>query len=143
MIKKSSYFYEPHEYELERASNGYLMSVVAIVIGLPFPIINLLATWGFYLMNRKSSHFVRWHCMQALLSQLFIAIFNIIFFYWTVSILFGPDSVNSLYLSYGLTVIMMNLIEFTIAIVTAIYVRRGMHVRWLYFAVQADLLIKK
>ena len=34
----------PHEDEKERASNCYVMSLVAVMIGLPMPIINLLAT---------------------------------------------------------------------------------------------------
>ena len=34
----------PCEDEKERASNCYVMSLVAVMIGLPMPIINLLAT---------------------------------------------------------------------------------------------------
>ena len=37
-------YYKPAEHELEAASNSYLMSLLAVMAGLPFPIINLLAT---------------------------------------------------------------------------------------------------
>ena len=34
----------PYEEEKERASNCYVMSLVAVMVGLPMPIINLAAT---------------------------------------------------------------------------------------------------
>ena len=48
----------PYEDEKERASNCYVMSLVAVMIGLPMPIINLAATGIFYLMSRKGTFFV-------------------------------------------------------------------------------------
>ena len=62
MIKVEKFSYVPGEHEAETASSSYLMSLVAIIIGLPIPIVNLAATAIFYLGNRKSTYFVRWHC---------------------------------------------------------------------------------
>lgn len=46
--------------ELEKASNSYLMSLTVALVGLPFPIVNLIATIIFFLAHRKAtSHFVR------------------------------------------------------------------------------------
>ena len=39
--------------DMERASYAYVMSLIAVVIGLPMPIINLIATGIFFLMSRK------------------------------------------------------------------------------------------
>ena len=50
-------YYKPAEHELEAASNSYLMSLLAVMAGLPFPIINLLATAVFYLANRHRTYF--------------------------------------------------------------------------------------
>ena len=47
-------------------------------------IINLLATLIFYLGNRKGTYFVRWHCTQALLSQLSLLFMNSFGFWWTI-----------------------------------------------------------
>jgi len=47
MITYSTFSYKPFESELERASNSYLMSLVALIGGLPMPIFNLLATLFF------------------------------------------------------------------------------------------------
>ena len=42
MISNSTFYYRPNESELERASNSYLMSLVAVIGGLPLPIKNAL-----------------------------------------------------------------------------------------------------
>lgn len=49
MITVSAFPYQPSEDEAEKASNSYLMSLVALIVGLPLPIVNLLATLVFYL----------------------------------------------------------------------------------------------
>ena len=53
MIKTAKFTYEPEEHETEKASNSYLMSLIAIIAGIPLPIINLIATLIFYLGNRN------------------------------------------------------------------------------------------
>jgi len=88
MIQIKSFAYEPGEHESEKASNSYLMSLIAVMVGLPLPIINLIATFIFYLGNRKGTYFVRWHCTQALLSQFSLLFINSFGFWWTVSIFF-------------------------------------------------------
>ncbi len=81
MITTKDFQYMPGEHETEKASSSYLMSLLAIVVGLPLPIINLIATIIFYLGNRKGTYYVRWHCTQALLSQLSVLIMNSVAFW--------------------------------------------------------------
>jgi len=124
---------KPTDHERERASNSYLMSLVALVAGLPIPIINLFATFFFFLANRKGTFFVRWHCTQALYSQLCILAFNSIGFWWTVSILFGSREISNQYFAYIFTVIIVNLVEFISTIYAAVQTRKGNHVElWLF-----------
>ena len=59
-------YYVPQGYEREAAAHSYLMSLLVVMVGLPLPIVNLLATLIFYLANRHKTYFVRWHCTQAL-----------------------------------------------------------------------------
>src|SRR6478609_6983732 len=132
----------PNEYESEKASNSYLMSVVAVIVGLPLPIINLVATFMFYLANRKNTFFVRWHCIQALLSQFIIVGFNSFGFYWTISIIFRDKHVDNQYIAYILTLLIFNIIEFTVTIAAAIQVRKGKHVQWFFFGPLTDLICK-
>jgi len=130
MITNNKFYYTPDEHELEKASNSYLMSLLAIMGGLPLPIINLIATFAFYLGNRKGTYFVRWHCIQALLSQLFLLPFNSVGFWWTVSIIFTPESISSPYIAYIITIFIFNLIEFVTTIYSAIETRKGKHIEW-------------
>lgn len=125
--------YHPGEHEKERASNSYLMSLVAIVAGLPFPIINLLATFFFYLGNRSSTYFVRWHCMQALLSQLSLLLMNAAGFTWTMTIIFTSATISNSYIAYIITIALFNIIDFIATMYTAIEVRKGRHVAWWLF----------
>jgi hypothetical protein len=134
---------KPTEHEAEKASNSYLMSLVALVAGLPIPIINLFATFAFYLANRKSTYFVRWHCTQALFSQLCILGLNSASFWWTMSILFGGESVSNEYFAYLFTVIIVNLVEFASTIYAAIQVRKGIHVEIFFFSGLTNLICRK
>lgn len=134
--------YRPDDYESEKASNSYLMSIIAVMVGLPFPVINLLATAFFYLANRRSKPFVRWHCTQALLSQATMLAMNAPALYWTLSILFGDYTVTNLYLSYMLTVVFFNILEFIATVYAAVQTRRGRHVVWWVFGPVADAIVK-
>lgn len=134
------------EDEREYASNSYLMSLFALFVGLPLPIFNLMATVIFYLGKRRSTPFVKWHCMQALISQLFIFFFNTVAFWWTITYLFFPErfdsdySFNS-YFSYILLVLFINGIEIVSTIYTAVQTRKGIHVRWFLFADLTDQIL--
>jgi len=133
----------PDDHENERASNGYLMSLLAIMVGMPLPIINLIATFIFYLGNRKSSFYVRWHCTQALLSQAFLLIMNSVGFTWTVKIIFGDLEVTDSWISYMLTVSLFNIAEIIATIYAAQRVRRGHHVNFFLFGPLTNMLIRK
>jgi uncharacterized Tic20 family protein len=130
MNSNGNFVYTPGEHEAEKASNSYLMSLIAVIAGLPLPIINLLATVIFYLANRKSTYFVRWHCTQALLSQFSLLLMNSTGFWWTISIVFSDERVSSHYIAYMITIFIFNLTEFIATIYTAIQTRKGIHVQW-------------
>jgi len=134
--------YKPQDYESERASNSYLMSLVALIIGLPLPIINLLATLFFYIQQRKSSFFVRWHCTQALLSQAMVVVLNGIGLSWTLSIIFGPKSLSNDYFAYLVVLFLFNIIEIATTIYTAIEVRKGRHLEWWLVGPLTNLICK-
>jgi uncharacterized membrane protein len=132
----------PDEYESEKASNSYLMSVVALMVGLPFPLINLIATAIFFFGNRSSTFFVRWHCMQALLSQAIVLFINATGVYWTLSIIFGSNIISDSYLGYIITAILFNIAEFTATVYAAIATRKGKHVELWLFGPLTNVLVK-
>ena len=142
-MKKKPFTYQPLDHELEAASNSYLMSLVAIVVGVPLPIINLFATLIFYLGNRRSAYFIRWHCTQALLSQASLFLVNSYAFWWTYSIVFKNLAINDSYIFYLVFVIIFNLVEFVATIYTAIKVRKGGHLEWWFFGSLTNMICKK
>lgn len=111
MIQLRTFGEPTGDHEHEKASNSYLMSLVAVIAGLPLPIINLLATFFFFVANRKATQFVRWHCTQALLSQLFLLFINAGAFSWSAIIFFTDASINNIYIGYMLTVIIFNITD--------------------------------
>lgn len=141
-MDKEAILYNPNESDCEKASNGYLMSVVAVMAGLPLPVINLLATLIFYLNNRRSSYFVRWHCTQTLLSQFTVLIMNSVGFSWTLSIIFGDSNISNSYVAYVITIALFNLVEIIVTIAAAVRVRKGIHVKWWFWGDIADIICK-
>jgi uncharacterized Tic20 family protein len=131
------------EYEAEKASNSYLMSLIAIMAGLPLPIVNLLATFIFYIAHTNKSYFIRWHCTQALLSQLLLFPVNTITFCWTLSIIYSFTEVSTGYYIYLFFILLLNLIEFIATIHAAIETRKGKHIKWLGIGNIVDSIVKK
>ena len=142
MTQETKFAYQPSENENEKASNSYLMSLVAVIAGLPLQIINLFATFFFYLANRKSTYFVRWHCTQALLSQAVLLFANSYSFWWTVSIIFTDEKVSNQYFAYLFTVIAFNILEIISTIYCAIQTRKGKHVSVFFFGNMTNLICK-
>jgi hypothetical protein len=156
-------FIHPHEYE--QAGNSYVMAVVAIIAGLPLPIINFFATVGYYLAHRKSAYLVRWHCVQAGLGQLALIPFNSVALAWTIGLVLQRhpidtwehdryysvasypgdwcDGISVYYWLYITFVVLLNIAEFIVVIITASRVRKGHNVRWFGIAPIADALTSK
>ena len=133
MTTNTNFPYIPGEHEAEKASNSYLMSLIAVMAGMPIPIINLLATLIFYFGNRDGTYFVRWHCTQALLSQFSLLLINSYGFWWAISIAFSDKEVTNEFISYMITVVIFNVLEFIATIYTAIKTRKGVHVEWWFY----------
>jgi hypothetical protein len=142
MMETQAFPYEPGEHEAEKASNSYLMSLIALVAGLPLPIINLIATFIFFLGNRKGTYFVRWHCTQALLSQFSLLFMNSAGFWWTIAIIFRDEKVTDHYIAYLITLLFFNLTEFIATIYTAINTRKGQHISWWFYGSLTNLICK-
>jgi uncharacterized Tic20 family protein len=138
----SGHIAAPTEHEAEAASSSYLMSLIAIIAGLPLPIVNLIATFLFYLANRNSTYFVRWHCTQALLSQMSLFLINSTGFWWSMSILFRDDTITNSYIAYLLSAFIFNIVELIITIYTAIQTRKGIHVEWWFYGSLTKLICK-
>ena len=143
MITNVKFLYNPGEDESEKASNSYLMSLMAVIAGLPLPIINLIATGIFFVGNIKGTYFVRWHCIQALISQLFLLFINGFGFWWTMTIIFADRSITNDYIAYIIAIVLSNLFDFIATAYSAIQTRKGIHVEWWFYGALTNLICRK
>ena len=139
---ENNFEYQPSDHEAEKASNSYLMSLIALIAGMPLPIINLIASLIFFIGNRKGTYFVRWHCTQALLSQIVLLFANSYSFWWTVSILFTDEKATNYYFGYLFTVIVFNVLEIISTIYCAVQTRKGKHVEVFFFGNVTNLICR-
>jgi uncharacterized Tic20 family protein len=130
------------DHEAEKASNSYLMSLLALLVGLPLPIVNLIATLAFYFGNLRSSYFVRWHCTQALLSQVSVFVVNSLGLAWTLRVIFTEATVTNSYIAYLIVALLFNLFELIGTTYAAIQTRKGKHVVWFFYGPLTDTLCK-
>jgi len=133
----------PHEDEKESASGCYIMSLVAVMIGLPMPIINLVATGLFYFLSRRGTYYVRWNTIQALISQVPLFVMNNILFWWTVRILFCFTELSSEYIAYFITVNLYNIYDFIETVRSAIITREGKVHKWYLYGTLTDMICKR
>lgn len=131
------------ELDAEQASNVYVMSLITFAAGLPLPIVNVISTIIFFIGSRRENAFVRWHCMQALLTELITLPLNSIAFWWTVNLMFFDVQITNSYLVYVFLVILLNIVELVAAITAAIRVRKHHDVRWFLVSDLADMLVKE
>lgn len=133
----------PPDHEAEKASHSYVMSLLAVVWGLPLPFVNLLATLIFYLANRRAPQFVRWHCTQALLSQSSLLIINTVSVVWSVMLLFHQKTITDSYIAFIITAVIFNIWEFIATIDAAVKTRKGIHVEWFFFGSLTNYILRK
>ncbi len=123
--------------EKEDALGGYLMMFAAFAVGLPLPIINLIASVVYYFVNKGNTRFVRFHTLQALLSQIPTTILNAGFTFWTVRIIFFDWETSQYYWAYICMVTLANLWYAVTCIIGAIKARKGLMFYMLFFGIVA------
>lgn len=143
LISMKNFPATPLEHEAEKASNSYVMSIIALFAGMPLPVINLVATLIFFLGNRKGTYFTRWHCTQALLSQVSLLIINSIGTIWSALLLFDKMEISDGYIAYIITLLLFNLGEFVATVHAAVQTRKGIHVEWYFYGTLTDLLCRE
>lgn len=132
---------EIFEEDAEKASNAYLMSLVSLFISVPLPIVNLIATALFYYFNRRENDFVRWHCVQALFSQIFLVFFNSPSLYFIIKYYLKEEWPPIPVMVFIGFVVLLNVIEYIATAYAASVVRKGNNVRWVGFADLADRVV--
>ncbi len=112
---------------------AYLMMFAAVAIGLPLPIINLIAAVIYYFVNRKKSRFVHFHSLQALLSQIPTTLINWGLVVWAVWIAVTDLRLSEEFWSYAILAGVATLFYFIISMIAAYKARQGKMYYFLFF----------
>lgn len=113
------------EREKEDAMAAYLMMFASLAIGLPIPLFNLIASVIYFLVNRKSSLFVAFHALQALLTHVPVVLLNAGVIGWLIGILVTEGSFAPGFFWYLFFTILANLAYITWSIIALIHARKG------------------
>lgn len=114
------------ERDKEDAMGAYLMMFAAVAIGLPLPVINLIASIIYYFINRRKSRFIHFHSLQALISNIPTTIINWVAVIWAVTIFFRENwHVTQEFWAYLIFAGASTFIYFIINIIAAYKARQG------------------
>jgi len=116
--------------EKEDASGAYLMMFAATAIGLPLPIINLIASVVYYFVNKSKGRFVRFHALQSLYSQLPVTLLNSTLVIWAILNLTHGHEFTSIFWGFAITIGILNIFYFIFSLIGVVRARKG---RFFYF----------
>ena len=117
----------------EDAMGSYLMMFATSAIGIPLPILNLVAAIIYYYVNRNKGKFVQFHTLQSLWSQIPVTLLNSGLVAWTIVNLVRDLDFSSFYWGYLVMVGVANLVYFIFSIVGAVKARKGLFYYFLFF----------
>lgn len=134
------------EREKEDAMGAYLMMFAAVAIGLPLPVINLIASIIYYFINKKKSRFIHFHSLQALLSNIPTTLINWGAVIWAVTIFLKEDwHVTEEFWAYVIFAGVSTFLYFIVSLIAAYKARHGKMYYFLLFgkiAYQAAYRVK-
>jgi uncharacterized Tic20 family protein len=122
------------EREKEDAMGAYLMMFAAVAVGLPLPVINLIAAIIYYFVNRGKSRFIHFHALQALLSQIPTTVINWVLVVWAFRIAFFDSiKLTDEFWAFAIFAAAATVFYFIISLIAAVKARRGRMYYFLFF----------
>jgi uncharacterized membrane protein len=127
---------QPDEIEVrvrEDAMGAYFMMFATAAMGLPLPILNMVAAIIYYFVNREKGKFVQFHTLQSLYSQIPVTLLNSGLVAWTI-VNFAKDyDFTSYYWGYLVMTATAGLTYFIFSIVGAVKARKGIFYYFVFF----------
>jgi uncharacterized membrane protein len=111
----------------EDAMGAYLMMFASLALGLPIPILNLVASVIYFFVNRKAGAFVAFHALQALITHVPVVLLNAGVIGWLIGILVVPphDSFVPAFFWFLFFSVLANLAYIVWSIVALVHARKG------------------
>jgi len=127
---------QPDEIEVrvkEDAMGAYFMMFATAAMGLPLPILNMVAAIIYYFVNREKGRFVQFHTLQSLYSQIPVTLLNSGLVAWTIVNFVKDFDFSSIYWGYLVMTAAANLVYFIFSIVGAVKARKGIFYYFVFF----------
>jgi uncharacterized membrane protein len=127
---------QPEEIEVrarEDAMGAYFMMFATAALGLPLPILNLVAAIIYYYVNRDKGRFVQFHTLQSLYSQIPVSLLNCGLVAWTIVNLATDLDFTGFYWGYLVMTALADLVYFIFSIVGAVKARKGQFYYFIFF----------
>ncbi len=127
---------QPHELserEKEDATGSYLMMFATTAIGLPLPVVNMIAAIVYYFVNRDKGRFVKFHTLQSLYSQLPVSLINSYGIIWAIVNLVKGNPFTNVFWGYAITAGIINLVYFIFSIIGAVRAHKGRMYYFVFF----------
>ena len=119
--------------EREDAMGAYFMMFATAAMGLPLPILNLVAAIVYYYVNRDKGRFVQFHTLQSLYSQVPVTLLNSGLVAWTIVNLVKDFNFSNLYWGYLIMTGVADLVYFIFSLVGAVRARKGLFYYFIFF----------
>ncbi len=113
------------ERERDDAMASYLMMFASLAVGLPIPLVNLVASVIYFLVNRKTSRFVAFHALQALLTHVPVVLLNAGLVAWLVTILATQSGFHPGFFWYLFFTVLVNIAYIVWSIVALVHAHKG------------------
>lgn len=127
---------QPDELEVrerEDAMGAYFMMFATAALGLPLPILNLVAAIIYYYVNKSKGRFVQFHTLQSLYSQIPVTLLNIGLVVWVITNLVKDYTFTEVFWGYLVMVAVANLVYLIFSIIGAVQARKGLFYYFLFF----------
>lgn len=119
--------------EKEDATGAYLMMFASTAIGLPLPIINIIASIVYYFINRSKGRFVNFHSLQSLYSQLPVSLLNSSVVIWAIVNFVKSNPFTNQFWGLLITSVIITIIYFTFSIIAAVRAHQGRFYYFIFF----------
>ena len=129
--------------EREDAMGSYFMMFATTAIGLPMPIINMIAAIVYYYVNKSKGRYVQFHTLQSLYSQIPVTALNLVLVVWLLRNLFKDFMFTNMFWGFLAMTLLANLIYFAFSIVAAVRANKGRFYYFMFFGKLAYHVVYK
>jgi len=119
--------------EREDASGAYLMMFASVAVGLPLPLLNIIAAIVYYYTNRSKGNFVKYHSLHSLYSQLPVSVINSIAVVWTITNFVKDNPFTNSFWGFVIAAGVFNIAYIIFSIVGAVRAHQGRFYYFLFF----------